>query len=170
MPPRRPCISSARPSLPRSLSWSSQSSGKPGRRPHAPPLTHDFHFDSWARKSFKPDSATAQILAASIVTHPGLLIVDHIHFQYNGFLLGILLCSILAARSVCSKLLASFRAKSRADERSASQNNLRTSAMLFAVLLNFKHVYIYLALPYFVFLLRKHCWVPGKGACLRRPA
>ncbi|POY75162.1 hypothetical protein BMF94_1794 [Rhodotorula taiwanensis] len=95
----------------------------------------------WARKSFKPDSATAQILAASIVTHPGLLIVDHIHFQYNGFLLGILLCSILAARS----------------------NNLRTSAMLFAVLLNFKHIYIYLALPYFVFLLRKHCWVPGKG-------
>ncbi|TKA58053.1 hypothetical protein B0A53_00455 [Rhodotorula sp. CCFEE 5036] len=95
----------------------------------------------WARRSFKPDPSTASILAASIVSHPGLLIVDHIHFQYNGFLLGILLCSILAARN----------------------HNLRTSAALFAILLNFKHIYIYLALPYFVFLLRRHCWMPGKA-------
>ncbi|BGP55818.1 glycosyl transferase [Rhodotorula sphaerocarpa] len=95
----------------------------------------------WARTSFKPDSATAQILAISLVTHPGLLIVDHIHFQYNGFLLGILLLSILAARN----------------------DNLRGCAALFAVLLDFKHIYIYLALPYFVFLLRRHCWLPGKN-------
>ncbi|GAA5984025.1 hypothetical protein JCM10908_006018 [Rhodotorula pacifica] len=95
----------------------------------------------WARTSFKPDPSTASILAASLVSHPGLIIVDHIHFQYNGFLLGILLCSILAARN----------------------NNLRTCAALFAVLLNFKHIYIYLALPYFVFLLRRHCWTPAKA-------
>ncbi|KWU47227.1 family 57 glycosyltransferase [Rhodotorula sp. JG-1b] len=97
--------------------------------------------------SFKPDPSTASILAASIVSHPGLLIVDHIHFQYNGFLLGILLCSILAARN----------------------HNLRTSAALFAILLNFKHIYIYLALPYFVFLLRRHCWMPGKSKCQPNP-
>lgn len=47
----------------------------------------------------------------------------------------------------------------------ALQHQLRTSAALFAILLNFKHIYIYLALPYFVFLLRRHCWMPGKSKC-----
>lgn len=54
----------------------------------------------WARKSEKPDYPTAFIIAASVLLHPGLLIVDHIHFQYNGFLLGILLWSLVAAREV----------------------------------------------------------------------
>jgi alpha-1,3-glucosyltransferase len=46
------------------------------------------------------------IISASIFLHPGFLIVDHIHFQYNGFMYGILLWSILMARNVmslCSK-------------------------------------------------------------------
>ncbi|GAA5820621.1 hypothetical protein JCM11251_003080 [Rhodosporidiobolus azoricus] len=93
----------------------------------------------WARTSTKPDHSTAFIIAASVVFHPGLLIVDSIHFQYNGFLLGILLWSLIAARD----------------------NNLYLCAALFAMLLNFKHIFIYLALPYFVFLLRRHCYPPG---------
>lgn len=44
----------------------------------------------------------AKLVSAALLLHPGLLIVDHIHFQYNGFLIGILLWSIWAAREVSS--------------------------------------------------------------------
>ncbi|SGY20657.1 BQ5605_C016g08115 [Microbotryum silenes-dioicae] len=97
----------------------------------------------WSRRSKKPDHTTAFLIAASVLLHPGLIIVDHIHFQYNGFLLGILLWSVVAAR----------------------ENNLYLSAALFAVLLNFKHIFIYLAPPYFVFLLRRHCFSSGRQYC-----
>lgn len=41
-----------------------------------------------------------RIISASLFLHPGFLIVDHIHFQYNGFMFGILLWSLLMARNV----------------------------------------------------------------------
>ncbi len=47
-----------------------------------------------------PDPNTQRLISASLFLHPGFLIVDHIHFQYNGFLFGILLLSILQARQV----------------------------------------------------------------------
>lgn len=31
----------------------------------------------------KPDYPTAIVIASSVLLHPGLLIVDHIHFQVN---------------------------------------------------------------------------------------
>ncbi|KAH9077378.1 glycosyltransferase family 57 protein [Lactarius deliciosus] len=74
-----------------------------------------------------PDPNTQRLISASLFLHPGFLIVDHIHFQYNGFLFGILLLSILQAR----------------------QGNLLASGFFFAVLLNFKHIYMYLAPAYF---------------------
>jgi alpha-1,3-glucosyltransferase len=49
-----------------------------------------------------------RIVSASIFLHPGFLIVDHIHFQYNGFMYGILLWSILMARNVGQPLLSTF--------------------------------------------------------------
>ncbi|OSD04349.1 glycosyltransferase family 57 protein [Trametes coccinea BRFM310] len=79
-----------------------------------------------------------RIISASLFLHPGFLIVDHIHFQYNGFMFGILLWSILMARN---------------DRKLAS-------GLLFAVLLNFKHIYLYLAPAYFVYLLRSYCLSP----------
>ncbi|CAH1738883.1 probable dolichyl pyrophosphate Glc1Man9GlcNAc2 alpha-1,3-glucosyltransferase isoform X1 [Aphis gossypii] len=65
-----------------------------------------------------------------------LLLIDHVHFQYNGFLFGILLISI-------SHIL--------------KGENYR-SAVWFTILLNFKHIYLYLAPAYFVYLLRHFCF------------
>ncbi|KAI6106230.1 glycosyltransferase family 57 protein [Pisolithus croceorrhizus] len=81
------------------------------------------------------DPPLQRLLSGSLFFHPGFLIVDHIHFQYNGFLFAILLWSILMARA---------------------GRNLY-SGVLFAVLLNFKHIYMYLAPAYFVYLLRSYC-------------
>ena len=75
-------------------------------------------------------------VAISILLSPALLIIDHIHFQYNGFLYGILIMSIVLARK---------------------QSTLLLSGLLFAVLLCLKHIYLYLAPAYFVYLLRVYC-------------
>ncbi|KAJ3823677.1 glycosyltransferase family 57 protein [Lentinula raphanica] len=85
------------------------------------------------------DPPTQRIISASLFLHPGFLIIDHIHFQYNGFMFGILLWSILMARD----------------------GNKLASGILFAVLLNFKHIYMYLAPAYFVYLLRSFCLSPS---------
>ena len=77
--------------------------------------------------------------ALSIFLSPGLLIIDHVHFQYNGFLYGILILSLVLARKGSTLLLSGF---------------------LFAALLCFKHIYIYLAPAYFVYLLRAYCLGP----------
>lgn len=85
-----------------------------------------------------PTSTKRQSHAAalSILLSPGLLIIDHIHFQYNGFLYGILVLSIVLARK---------------------QSGLLLSGIIFAALLCFKHIYLYLAPAYFVYLLRAYC-------------
>jgi hypothetical protein len=80
--------------------------------------------------------ATAHAAALSVLLSPGLLIIDHIHFQYNGFLYGILILSLVLARDKSTILL---------------------SGLLFATLLCFKHIYLYLAPAYFVYLLRVYC-------------
>ncbi|XP_053564655.1 probable dolichyl pyrophosphate Glc1Man9GlcNAc2 alpha-1,3-glucosyltransferase isoform X2 [Bombina bombina] len=78
----------------------------------------------------------AFILAVLLLWNFGLLIVDHIHFQYNGFLSGIMLLSIA---------------------RIFQKRHLE-SAFLFAVLLNFKHIYLYVAPAYGIYLLRSYCF------------
>lgn len=85
---------------------------------------------------------TAHAAALSILLSPGLLIIDHIHFQYNGFLFGILVLSLVLARNNSTLLL---------------------SGLLFAVLLCFKHIYLYLAPAYFVYLLRAYCLSPRQS-------
>ncbi|KAI9658508.1 MAG: glycosyl transferase [Alyxoria varia] len=79
---------------------------------------------------------SAHAAALSIMLSPGLLIIDHIHFQYNGFLYGILIWSLVLLRDESTMLM---------------------GAILFAALLCMKHIYLYLAPAYFVYLLRTYC-------------
>ncbi|XP_028276579.1 dolichyl pyrophosphate Glc1Man9GlcNAc2 alpha-1,3-glucosyltransferase isoform X2 [Parambassis ranga] len=76
------------------------------------------------------------VLAALLLWNFGLLIVDHIHFQYNGFLFGFLLLSV--AKHLQSQHL--------------------QGALLFAILLNLKHIYLYVAPAYGIYLLRSYCF------------
>ena len=97
-------------------------------------LLADFpSFVQTAPPAFKRPSHAA---ALSILLSPGLLIIDHIHFQYNGFMYGLLILSLVLAREKSTRL---------------------ASGLLFAALLCFKHIYLYLAPAYFVYLLRAYC-------------
>ncbi|XP_063141103.1 probable dolichyl pyrophosphate Glc1Man9GlcNAc2 alpha-1,3-glucosyltransferase isoform X6 [Rattus norvegicus] len=80
------------------------------------------------------------VLSVLLLWNFGLLIVDHIHFQYNGFLSGLLLLSI-------ARLF---------------QKRHIEGAFLFAVLLHFKHIYLYVAPAYGIYLLRSYCFTASK--------
>ncbi|GFR42845.1 hypothetical protein Agub_g3803 [Astrephomene gubernaculifera] len=73
----------------------------------------------------------------------GLLLLDHVHFQYNGVMMGILLWSLYAALTGRHLL----------------------SGLLFALLLNMKHLFLYAAPAYFVYLLRHYCFTCTAGDC-----
>ena len=79
---------------------------------------------------------SAHAAALSVLLSPGLLIIDHVHFQYNGFLYGILVLSLVLTRK---------------------PSTLLYGGLLFALLLCLKHIYLYLAPAYFVFLFRAYC-------------
>lgn len=72
------------------------------------------------------------ILPILLIGNVGLLMVDHIHFQYNGFLYGVFLISI-------SHII---------------QGRILHGAFWFSILLNLKHIYLYVAPAFFIYLLR----------------
>ncbi|KAJ2157258.1 glycosyl transferase [Coemansia sp. RSA 552] len=82
-------------------------------------------------------SLSARVAAALVFLSPGFLLVDHVHFQYNGFLLGIFVYSLVLVQEDCDLL----------------------AAAVFAALLCFKHIFMYIAPAYFVYLLRHYCAV-----------
>lgn len=96
----------------------------------------------------KPDQSvcTAEgvsLLAGIIVGNFGLLLVDHIHFQYNGMLFGVLLLSIA----------------------SVWQQQYVRATVLFTTLLCMKHIFLYMAPVFGVYLLRYYVLQQG---CSRR--
>lgn len=76
------------------------------------------------------------VVGVFVLLNYGLLVVDHIHFQYNGFLFGLQLLSIVRVM----------------------QGRLLEGGFWFAVLLNLKHIFLYVAPAYFVYLLRHFCF------------
>ncbi|WOL06122.1 hypothetical protein Cni_G14854 [Canna indica] len=76
-----------------------------------------------------------RLILVLLLWSPALLIVDHIHFQYNGYLLGILLLSLSLLEE--GKDLA--------------------GGLAFAVLICSKHLFLVAAPLYFVYLLRHYC-------------
>lgn len=100
----------------------------------------------------KSSSTTSYLTFFLIVSNPGLIILDHIHFQYNGMLLGLLLLS-----------LSCMVRGARKSSSSSSQRWELLSAAVYAILLTMKHLYITLAPLYFFYLLRRHCYVAVEG-------
>lgn len=85
-----------------------------------------------------------------VMMNSGLLMLDHVHFQYNGMLLGILLASI-------GCILTSIR-KNEGNEYKTFWYDWMGAA-LFALLVTLKHLYITLAPVYFFYLLKRCCFI-----------
>ncbi|OAY75378.1 putative dolichyl pyrophosphate Glc1Man9GlcNAc2 alpha-1,3-glucosyltransferase [Ananas comosus] len=90
---------------------------------------------SSSSSSSSPRRGAPTLTLALVLWSPALLLVDHIHFQYNGYLLGILLLS-LAFLEEGSDL---------------------AGGIAFAVLICSKHLFLVAAPVYFVYLLRHYC-------------
>eukprot|EP01104_Vermistella_antarctica_P013236 TRINITY_DN3977_c0_g1_i5.p1 TRINITY_DN3977_c0_g1~~TRINITY_DN3977_c0_g1_i5.p1 ORF type:complete len:505 (+),score=79.54 TRINITY_DN3977_c0_g1_i5:385-1899(+) len=70
---------------------------------------------------------------------PALLLVDHVHFQYNGFLLGLLIFSFGCVRRGYDVL----------------------ASVQFMVVVNFKHLYACLGPLYAVYMIKHYCFLGG---------
>ena len=78
----------------------------------------------------------ASTLTLLIMTNAGLLMVDHVHFQYNGLLTGILLLTLA----------------------SLARDRVVSAAVWFSILLHMKHIYLYYAPAVGIYMLRSHCF------------
>jgi alpha-1,3-glucosyltransferase len=85
-------------------------------------------------------SSSGAAVAILLALNAGIFITDHVHFQYNGFLLGVLMLSAIKINN----------------------GQHLTGALLFCILLNMKHLFLALGPAYFVYLLRFHCLHPHK--------
>ena len=80
---------------------------------------------------------TSRALALTLVAFsPGLLMVDHVHFQYNGMVIGLHVCALTAAHAQSPVL----------------------AAVLFSVLVHTKHIFAFAAPAMAAHLLAQHAW------------
>lgn len=80
-------------------------------------------------------------IALLLLCQPSLIMVDHIHFQYNGFLSGIFFMAIA----------------------SIIKQDYTFGSFWFAILLNFKHIYLYYAPAIGMYLLTGYCMAKPQG-------
>ena len=100
------------------------------------------------------DGQKAFVAAVLVCANPALFLLDHIHFQYNAMLLGILLLSMWSlARGAAASALDSSAEVLKWDV---------LGALFYSILLGMKHIYLLLGPLYFVYLLRHFCFVPIK--------
>ena len=85
-----------------------------------------------AAQSPAPSRADRQLSVTLAFLNGGLLLVDHVHFQYNGMMIGLLLVSVALVAT----------------------GHERSGALAFAVLLNLKHLFLFAAPLYFIHLLQ----------------
>ena len=100
-------------------------------------------YSSYKCREFIPSNAVINsklAFFALMIFNCGLLVVDHIHFQYNGFLFAMLFMSLYYFR----------------------KGNILMCAFWFIVLLHFKHIFLYIAPAFGVFLFRIYCLKPVK--------
>ncbi|VDO94266.1 unnamed protein product [Soboliphyme baturini] len=93
--------------------------------------------------AIKDDSALKnlrrEVLILLLCLNPCLLLVDNIHFQYNGFLFGVFLLSI----------------------REMYLGNVLLSSAYFTALLNLKQLFLYIAPAYGVYIFNKYLVIDG---------
>jgi len=92
------------------------------------------------------EPSSVALAALFVLFNPGLLLVDHVHFQYNGVALGLQLCAVAAANEG-APLLAAF---------------------LFSVLVHFKHVFAYAAPAFAAHLIAHHTPIPRTRRARRK--
>ncbi len=116
----------------------------------------------WACKAFhhgKPQNyaMTAFLL---VVLNPALLWLDHVHFQYNGMMIGIFLASLGCLFMGNNVTVAPTPQNSNPRQPLAYDLYHLCGAALYALLLNLKHLYLPLAPIYFCYLLQRYCLTP----------
>lgn len=79
-----------------------------------------------------------KVLFCLVLFDAGLLMVDHIHFQYNTLLLALIILSISHIRA---------------------EQDLR-AALLYTIVIMMKHTFLYVAPLYLVYLFRHYCFQP----------
>lgn len=92
-----------------------------------------------------------------IVTNPGLIMLDNVHFQYNGVMLGILLCSI-AFIIRGSQRIVQYSNDGMGITITSHQCWELAGAATFSALLAMKHLYLTLAPLYLFYLFGHHCF------------
>lgn len=118
------------------------------------------YFACWAYHYKMPVQLTVSSFLL-IVLNPALLWLDHIHFQYNGMMIGVLMSSL-----GCFMMGNNVFVDQAAKQPIEYDLYHLAGAAIFALLINLKHLYLPLGPLFFCYLLERYCLTteipPGK--------